>query len=317
MEEKPVRFILLAFLLALPAAGEGFYAYRLRGEVRLLFFWKGRDNVGGGHISIGRVPLSANRWREEIEVLFGSHPERIPGRINRWGYGREAAEWAAEDGIGAPRLTSTELRGIMRHSNEASAGEALAATQEAAARGQYLYDASLSTVLPGSAWHEFRVLAAPEDFHYRSPRRLLGSFERALVEMPAARRGHLAHGNGAYGFLTGLQELIRRVSETRSRQSLGFVFNSKLYTLEALSCRPVPESAVRAEWRASGARDLAQVAFRSFNTVKRTRTDFELWLPMAGKLKGIPVRIVLQPRWWLRLQMDLDRAGSGGTAGVE
>jgi hypothetical protein len=87
-----------------------------------------------------------------------------------------------------------------------------------------------------------------------------------------------------------------------------YVYNARPYTLEVLSVRPAPESKLAPQWRAAGLREVAQVRFRSFNTVKRTRTDFELWIPMAGELKGIPLRILLQPRWWLRLQMDLDPA---------
>jgi hypothetical protein len=44
--------------------------------------------------------------------------------------------------------------------------------------------------------------------------------------------------------------------------------------------------------------------------VKRTRTDFSLWVPLSGDLKGLPVRILLQPWWWLRLQLDLDPGAS-------
>ena len=300
-----MRSVLLAALLTLPAAGQGVYTYRLRGEVRLLLFWTGKDDVGGG-----RVTVSPN----EIEVLFGSKPERIPGKINRWGYGREVAEWG--DGS-PPHLAATEFLGIMRHSAESSISEAVAATEKAAASGLYLYDASLSRVLPESARHEIRVLSEPEDFDYRRPERLLESLRKALTEMPPARLGQLAHQAGPYGFLTGLQELIRRSTQTRTPHSLVFTYNSKPYTLEVLSIRPVSESDVLTDWRAAGAGDLAQARFRSFNTVKRTRTDFELWIPMTGKLKGIPVRILLQPRWWLRLRMDLASAAPGREEGVQ
>ena len=34
---------------------------------------------------------------------------------------------------------------------------------------------------------------------------------------------------------------------------------------------------------------------------------------MKGQWKGTPVRILLQPRWWLRLQLDLEpQAGGAG-----
>ena len=291
-----MRFVLLAALLALPAAGQGVYTYRLRGEVRLLLFWTGKDDVGGGRVTVSPT---------EIEVLFGSKPERIPGKINRWGYGRETAEWA--DGS-PPRLAATEFLGIMRHSAESSIDEAVSATEKAAASGQYLYDTTLSKVLPDSAWHEIRVLAEPEDFDYRNPERLLGNLRKALASTPPLRRGQLTHQAEPYGFLTGLQELIRRASERRALHSLVFLYDSTPYNLEIMDIQPVPESKMLAEWRVARARDVIRIRFRSFNTVKRTRTDFELWIPTAGDLKGIPVRILLQPRWWLRLRMDFTSA---------
>ena len=316
-----MRSILLAILLVLPAAGQGVYTYHLRGEVRLLLLWLGKDDVGGGRVTVARGARSTNQWREEIEVLFGSDSERIPGKINHWGYAREISEWVEQAGSTAPHLAATEFQGIMRHSTESSIDEAVAATKKSAASGLYLYDASLSKVLPESAWHEIRLLSEPEDFDYRRPERLLGSFQKALAEMPPASRSQLAYRPGLYGapygFLTGLDELIRRLGQTGKRDSLTFVYNSKPYTLEVLGVRRVPESQVQAAWRAMGARELSQVRFRSFNTVKRTRTDFELWIPMAGEHKGIPVRILLQPRWWLRLRMDLTSAAHSRAAGTQ
>ncbi len=38
--------------------------------------------------------------------------------------------------------------------------------------------------------------------------------------------------------------------------------------------------------------------------------DFDLWLGVSGGFKGVPLRIQLQPRWWLRLRLDLDTQNS-------
>ena len=100
--------------------------------------------------------------------------------------------------------------------------------------------------------------------------------------------------------------MIRQVTEKRTKPSLRFVFNAKLYTLAVSS---VKQPGVFEARLASGTvryRDTALIRFRCFNTVKQTRTDFDLWIPVSGELKGVPVRILLQPRWWLRLQMDLE-----------
>src|SRR6516225_346142 len=66
------------------------YEYIMRGRVRLLFFWVGKDRVGGGHIALLK-PVVARRSCpcEGVEIMFGSDPSRVPGQINRWGYGNE------------------------------------------------------------------------------------------------------------------------------------------------------------------------------------------------------------------------------------
>jgi len=74
----------------------------------MLLLWLGKDSVGGGHIRVARTAKL-----EEIEVLFGSDPTRVPGGINRWGYGRESAE------IGSG-ITRTSFVGFMRYSPEQS-----------------------------------------------------------------------------------------------------------------------------------------------------------------------------------------------------
>ncbi len=291
--------------------GDAVYAYQLRGEVRILFFWLGRDNVGGGHIALSRGQnASANSWREEIEVLFGSDPERLPRKISRWGYGRETSQWLQELGYPAPRLVATEFQGIMRHSTESSLDEALATTRQSAASGQYIYDTTLSRVDPAWSSNEYRILMEGEEFNYRHPENLLAKFRECLASTPPQKHGRLVNSSGVYGapygFLTALSQLIRRVFEAGSKPVLTFVYNSRLYTLGVLGARRIEDSQLRSDWREAGAQKVSRVRFRCFNTVKKTRTDFELWLPSSGPLKGIPVRILHQPRWWLRLQLDLD-----------
>src|SRR5579862_8843205 len=65
------------------------YDYMMTARVRLLFFWAGKDDVGGGYIRRG---ISADDPRKEVfEVLFGSDPAKAPRAINRWGAGTEVS----------------------------------------------------------------------------------------------------------------------------------------------------------------------------------------------------------------------------------
>ena len=299
--------------------GEKSLVYRLRGEVRPFLFWLGRDDVGGGRVTIRRTYSSPARWREEVEVLFGSEPKRIPGRINRWGHGRESADWIWDDAAAAPRLLGTEFEGVMRHSTESSIDEVVPET--GATKGAHSYDVTRSVAFPERAYHELRVFKDEEEFHYRRPERLLAKYRECVASTPPLRQRDLSNRPPAYGepygFLTALSRILGQIVEAherspkalqRTRPSLVFVFNTKPYLLEATGIRRMASFQTR--YGALRLRDAAVVDFRCFDTVKRTRTDFTFWVPLSGDLKGMPVRIILQPRWWLRLQLDLDPAAS-------
>jgi hypothetical protein len=169
-------------------------------------------------------------------------------------------------------------------------------------------------VLPAQASSELRILAEDDEFHYQRPERLLAMYADALKNLPPATQKQLVNAGGVYGapygFLTGVSDLVRQVMEKRAKPSLRFVFSARLYTLEVMSVKQLRVFEARLPSGTVRYRDTAVIHFRCFNTVKQTRTDFDLWIPLSGELKGVPVRILLQPRWWLRLQMDLDPAKS-------
>ena len=69
------------------------YDYLMTARVRLLIFWAGKDDVGGGYIRRG--VSSEDPRLEFIQVLFGSDPAKAPRAINRWGAGTEVS-WHKE-----------------------------------------------------------------------------------------------------------------------------------------------------------------------------------------------------------------------------
>jgi len=299
-------------------------AYRMRGEIRVLLFWLGRDDVGGGRITLRRGGATPRRhWTEEIEVSFGSNPDRIPGRINRWGYGREISEWRQTSDEIAPRLIGTKFEGLMRRSDEKSLAQARQENKLAAANHLFRFAATESRVFPGEASSEIRIFSEPEEFHYRHPEGLLARYRMRLGQAPADEKEYLLNRPPVYdlpyGFLTGLAELIRKIAATPEEQPaawvvrkpwLTFVYNAKPYRLEVLRIKEEEEFRLPAKPATMRMPRVARVQLRSLNTVKGTRTDFDLWLPMSGELKGVPLRIQLQPRWWLRLRLDLDLENS-------
>src|SRR5580704_6717096 len=63
------------------------YDYIMTARVRLLLFWVGKDDVGGGYIRRGTLPLDPAS--DVIELLIGSDPAKAPRAINRWGAASE------------------------------------------------------------------------------------------------------------------------------------------------------------------------------------------------------------------------------------
>jgi hypothetical protein len=49
----------------------------------------------------------------------------------------------------------------------------------------------------------------------------------------------------------------------------------------------------------------ATVDLEAVNLDKGTRTPFAVVIPLSGQDAAVPSRITLQPRWWLRLRLDL------------
>jgi hypothetical protein len=306
------------FLVPLAADGENqerSFVYSLRGEVRPLLFWLGKDDVGGGSISLRTQQISAQRWSQEIEVLFGSEPDRIPGRVNRWGYGREVLEWVNGTKAGDPWLESSVFEGLMRHSPEASMSEVRQAPgRDGAAQP---FDLTRSSVDRRLAGHEFWVFTDTEDFRYAQPARLLNRSRKLLIGGEPLRRRVLLNDprcyEEPYGFLGALQAFIHRIithpTVEWQGQTIVYVFNAKPFTLTLVHLDRMDAFAGRNGSQPYPATAMAR--FRCENTVKRTRTDFTLWIPLRGELQGIPVRILLQPRWWLRLQLDLVSTAGG------
>lgn len=299
--------------------GERTLLYRLRGEIRPLLFWIGRNDVGGGRITIRHAHSSPVRWREEIEVLFGSDAERIPRRINRWGYGWERSDWIQDTPAAEPRLLATEFQGFMRHSVESSIKEVV--PEPGRAGITRAFDVTRSVVMPKRARQERWIFTDAEDFNFRHPARLLAKYRTCLATAPIEVEefsNRQRTYSEPYGFLTALSRLTAQVINAyrkspdelrRMQPSLTFAFNATPYRLEVISIRPA--ASFRARYGALRHGDVAAIEFRCLNTVRNTRTDFALWTPLAGDLKGLPLRVVLQPRWWLRLQLDLDPDGQG------
>src|SRR5262249_39495771 len=98
------------------------YDYVMTARVRLLVFWAGKDDVGGGYIRRGRSKEEPRK--EFFQVLFGSDPTKAPRAINRWGAGTEVS-WHRNRGaqVGLDDIESSAFFGFMKSSKGKSVSE--------------------------------------------------------------------------------------------------------------------------------------------------------------------------------------------------
>src|SRR5262249_16383167 len=95
--------------------GAAQYDYVMTARVRLLLFWAGKDDVGGGYIRGGRSKEEPKK--EFFQVLFGSDPSKAPRAINRWGAGTEVAWHRGSDApAGTDDVESSTFFGFMKGS---------------------------------------------------------------------------------------------------------------------------------------------------------------------------------------------------------
>ncbi len=297
------------------------YPYRMKGKVRLLFFWVGKDDVGGGHIAIGRKPDAApDAWRQDIEVLFGSNPERVPGKINRWGYGREESLWRAAASSSQPDLVRTVFEGFMKHSKEESLSEV---QSNAANENAFLYDGIRSLVEPDAALSEIRTFSSAEDFDYRNSDPIHCGYRKRLEGGPPDKSRQMPNQKAyqaPFGFLTGVNSMLQSAVKgyqaggnwTSQRPSLVYVYNAQKYRLRLKKLKlegdfdiPLP----RKDGEPEQNRTFKKVARAEFE-IEKLETDYDheftIWFPLEGQYQGVPLRIEDKPRWWLRIELNLD-----------
>jgi hypothetical protein len=279
-------------------------------KLRLLFFWIGRDDVGGGYIrrSVGQSDPNL----ELIEVLFGSDPEKAPRRINRWGAGTEVVRRAA----GADRaVEASAFIGFMKKSKGDTASKMESELKAEQAQGRYLFQAILSRVDPSRALSEVLPFSSDKDFDIHQLEAARDTLFAQFSEGPLRRLegpSRLTCGT-TRGFLATLQQLIDQALAGRPAPlSSCYIYNVRSYTavLERLS--RVKERTVRIKFRPDGREasrtyhDLLAARFQVRRHDSDERTSFEILLGTVGPLRGVPVQIVYQPNFWFQVVLNLN-----------
>ena len=265
--------------------------YTVNARVRpLLLFWIGRDDIGQARVT----RREASGGRQVFELLIGSDPARAPRQINRWGF-------IVED----LSPEQAEILGVMKESNEKTMEEAEA--QIAQSSSVSTFKAARTTVAGRRAVTGAMTVRAPADLTYRDLDALLALLpERTdlrTIELPAGTQR---------GFLVAMDSLIRASAGPCGSPTGGaaghvppvsYLYNATIYDLSLLSCEYEPSFRIRTDTYA----DVAGGDFQIRNRTTNNKTKFRIFYGTSGEWRDIPVRAVFRPRWWMEIELVLDR----------
>ena len=269
------------------------HSYIVNARVRpVLLFWIGRDNIGAARIT----------WREGVdgrrgfEFLIGSDPARAPRRINRWGFIVE--ELHAGD---------AEVLGVMSASDEETIEEAEAET--ARQDGDFkTFRAARATISGNRVTSGTMAVRAPANLTYREIDHLL-----ALIPAEPSTRRTLELPTGTQkGFLVALDGLLQAsLAHCRSGNDSGterpgvvpYVYNRTLYDLSLQSC----DYRAQLRTKAGTFAEVVEGRFQVRNMTTKSETKFRVSYGVSGDLRGVPITAVFRPRWWMELELVLER----------
>ena len=286
------------------------YDYILTCRLRLLIFWVGRDDLGGGYIKTGEAVDDPNL--RMIQLLFGSNPGKTPHAINRWGAGTEVVK---VDGSQAPEASA--FVGFMKSSQ----GKSLSAMQQELAQektaGKHRFEAIISRVDPERAIATTVPFYSDKDYdmsQFADAQTLaldqLGDKEARKIRCLAGPERGECDRRG--GFLSTTEELLQRsLTGGKTPFSLCYVYNARLYTLTLQHVTPVANEDVHINLKDKEQKidasyhQLVESQFQIRNQESGAKTNFSVLLGTTGELRGVPVQINYQPNWWFQIVLNL------------
>lgn len=292
------------------------YDYIMTARVRLLFFWAGKDDVGGGYIRRG-VSTDDSRM-DFIQVLFGSDPQKAPRAINRWGAGTEVS-WHrdAVNSTSPEDVTTSAFFGFMKSSQGKSVGEMQSELAREKEHGEHAFTGILSRVEPSHAVSLVVPLMSDTDFN-------LHDYDRAeplMLDHIASSSRPLRTLNGsarcsrAAAFLATVAELMDQALQGRTAPlSRCYIYDAQEDTLSLERVTPVPAMDVQLHGPNNVAllketyHNLLQLDFTSTNRSTGKKVYFTIYAGTQGDLRGVPVQICYQPNWWFQVVLNLGPA---------
>jgi len=301
------------------------YDYTMTARLRLLFFWAGKDDVGGGYIRRG---VSANDPRLEfIQVLFGSDPAKAPRAINRWGAGTEVSWHQSPVTPAHPGddVTASAFFGFMKSSQGKSVGEMQSELEREKQQGLHAFTGILSRVETDQALSLIVPLESNTDYNLRDYDRAepvmldrLATFPRPLRTLQDSRRCRRSAE-----FLATVADLIDDALAGKSAPSSRcYVYDAQENTLTLDKIAPVPALNVRVHGPNNVAllnathKNVLQLDFVSTHKLTGKKVYFTLYVGTEGALRGVPVQICYQPNWWFQIVLNLlpDKSSSSDSA---
>jgi hypothetical protein len=307
------------------------YDYEMSVRVRLIFFWAGKDDVGGGYIRRG---TAADNPREEmLQVLFGSDPAKAPRAINRWGAGTEAV-WhkdpiaGGNGGSVADDVVASTFFGFMKSSAGKSVSEMQDELKKEKSGGAHQFKGIVSQVESGHARSLVVPLASDQDYtlheYPQAEQAILGKL--TAVEKPTRVLDETGGCARAGGFLDAVAQLADSVvrssggvspgdakaaTGSNPTKSLCYIYDSQVNTLTLDHVEPIEKLDVKIN-TAKGATlaersydHLLQADFVSSHQATGKRVYFTILLGTQGDLRGVPVQIRYQPNWWFQVVLNL------------
>ncbi len=297
-----------------PLSVESQFDYTMSVRLRLLFFWVGKDNVGGGFIRHG---IARDNPRQELlQVLFGSDPAKAPRAINRWGAGTEAA-WhknAASLSSKEDDVVGSAFFGFMKASRGKSVSEMQAELKREKEQGEHLFTGILSRVEGGQATSLVVPLESKIDYNlhqYSAAEPLmiekLNTSDTAVKSLEGAK-----DCSRAGEFLVSVSQLLNAEMENLQRGlTLCYVYDAQVNKLFVEQAVAVPKLTVKVSTPSSATpveisySDLVETEFVSTHQGSGKKSYFTIVTGTRGELRGVPVQIRYQPNWWFQVVLNL------------
>jgi hypothetical protein len=290
------------------------YDYVMTARVRLLFFWVGKDDVGGGYIRRG---VSREDPRQEVfQVLFGSDPAKAPRSINRWGAGTEVV-WhkdPASDPAKNDDVVASAFFGFMKASRGKSVSEMQEELRKEKDRGEHQFTGILSRVEPGRAISLVVPLASNEDYnlHQHAEAEPMMLERLSLSDRPTRILDNAPGCPRAGEFLGTVSQLTDAAMERpKLPVSRCYVYDAQVNTLTLERVEPIRALSVKVNSSKGGTLtektydELLEAGFVSSHETTGKRVYFTILVGTQGGLRGVPVQIRYQPNWWFQVVLNL------------